>query len=339
MPDINMTLAEVRDLVGGGEIVGDESFVCRSVASLERATANSLAFVRDRRYADQAAASQAGALVVGERLPGVDAHLLIVDAPDVAFAKVLEGIVAARRPRQGGVHPAAVVDPTAKLAAEVSVGAGSVISAGAELGEGVEIGANAFVGARVRIDAGSRIFPGAVLMDDTLVGRNVLVLPGAVIGGDGYGFIPSAEGNVAVPQVGRVVLGDDVQIGSLATVDRATIDETVVGRGTKLGDFAHVGHNCVVGEDVLILPLAAIGGSSRVGNRVIFAARAACVDNVEIGDGARIGAGSSVFENVAPGATVWGSPARDKVLEMRIQALLGKLPEMWRALRRLVKGS
>ena len=158
-----------------------------------------------------------------------------------------------------------------------------------------------------------------------------------MIGADGYGYIQSEGKHLKVPQVGEILIGDDVEIGALTTVDRATVDQTTIGRGTKIGDMCHVAHNCDVGEDVLLLPTSQMGGSVTVGDRAVFAGRAACIDNLEIGAGATLGATAVAFKDVAPGAVLWGIPARDKRKEMRTQVALGRLPEMQKELRAVMQ--
>ena len=156
-----------------------------------------------------------------------------------------------------------------------------------------------------------------------------------MIGGDGYGYAQVDGRHVKMPQVGAIEIGDDVEIGALATIDRATLDKTVIGRGTKIGDLAHVAHNSQVGEDVLLLPTCAVAGSARVGDRVILAARGGIIDNLTVGEDAILGACCVTYKDVPPGVTMWGNPAREKGLEMRIQALLRRLPRMYKDLSKI----
>ena len=178
---------------------------------------------------------------------------------------------------------------------------------------------------------------GVTVLEDVTIGNRVLIHAGTVVGSDGYGFLQLEGRHLKIPQVGRVVIGDDVEIGALTTIDRATLDETVIGRGTKVGDLCHIAHNCRIGEDALILPTVAISGSVTVGDRVLFAGRSGCADNLTVGEGAVLGGTAVAFKDVPAGATLWGNPARDKTLEMRIQATMRHLPEMQRDLRAVKK--
>ena len=336
MPILNLSLEEVSRLVGGGEILGDRAFRCAAVASLEAAGPEDLSFLRSAKQMARARTSSAGALLVPERLEGVAAHQLVVADPFAAFAVVLRHIDERRRAAPG-VDPRAAVDRRAALGAEVAIGPGAVVCRDAIVGDRVRIAANAYVGERSVVGEDSVLYPGVIVMEDVVVGRRVVIHPGAVLGADGYGFMQVEGRHVKVPQVGGVEVGDDVEIGALATIDRATIDQTVIGRGTKIGDLVHVAHNCRIGEDVLLFPTVSISGSCRIGDRVIFAGRAGCADNLEIGEGAILGGTAVAWKDVAAGARLWGNPAREKILEMRIQSALAKLPQMQRELRKLGK--
>ena len=335
MPDLDMTLSEVLELVGEGEILGDPAFRCRAVAMLDRAGPDELSFVKGRAYLERARDSSAGALLVPEAIDGYRGHQLLVGNPFRAFAMVLARIARRSRSHAPGIHPSATVDPSAVLGEGVRLGPGVVVREGAEVGAGSTLYANAYLGQRSRVGRDSTLYPNAVLLEDVRAGDRLVVHAGAVVGGEGYGFMQVDGRHLRVPQVGEIVIGDDVEIGALATIDRATIDRTTIGRGTKIGDLAHIAHNCTIGEDVLILPTVAISGSVTVGDRALLAGRAGTSDNIKIGEGAILGGTAVAFKDVPPGAQMWGNPAREKSLEIRIQAVLRRLPEMQRDLRRL----
>ena len=202
---------------------------------------------------------------------------------------------------------------------------------------GTVIHANAFVGPRCVVGEGCVIHPTVVLREDVILGARVVVRSGSVLGSEGYGFLPTEKKPVPIAQVGGVEVGDDVEIGALVTIDRATFGRTKIGEGTKIGDMVHVGHNCRIGKHVMLLPMVGIAGSVEVGDGALMAGRSSCSDNLKIGKRARVGANSVVLKNVGDGEVVWGRPARPKVKEMRIQALLGRLPELFREVRKLKK--
>ncbi len=338
MAKLGLTLAEVASLVGDGEVVGDGEFRCRLVTRLALAGPSDLSYVRGAAHLEAALSSEAGALIAPrdlvDRLRG-RAPLLAVTEPRLALGRLLEWIVVRQRAEVPGVHPSAQVADSARLGDDVVVGAGAVVREQAVIGDRTVIHGGAFVGRRCVVGEDCVLHPNAVLREDVVLGERVTVHAGAVLGSDGYSFVSDESGHTRVPQVGTVVVGEDVEVGALATVDRATLDATVIGAGTKIGDLVHVGHNCRIGEHVLLLPLTAISGSVEIGDGVVFAGRSGSADNVRIGAGAQVGACAVTFKDVEPGQVVWGNPARPKVEEMRIQVLLGKLAKMQREIRRL----
>ncbi len=337
MSQLNMTLEEVRALTGEGEIVGSPSFFCRSLASLERALGDQLSFVRSERYVEAARRSGAGALLVPSAIEGLEKHQLVVRDPYQAFGLLLRKIAEEKRGQPRGIHPAAVVDESAEIGTDVTVGAGAVVREGARIGDRSVLYANVYLGQRSVIGADCILNPNVVIMEDVSIGDRVLIHGGTVIGTDGYGFIQHEGRHIKIPQVGEVVIGDDVEIGALTTIDRATLDQTVIGRGTKIGDLCHIAHNCQIGEDVMLLPTVAISGSVTVGDRALFAGRAGCSGHLTIGEGAVLAGTAVAWKDVAPGASLWGNPARDKTLEMRIQSTMRRLPQMQRDLRTVKK--
>jgi UDP-3-O-[3-hydroxymyristoyl] glucosamine N-acyltransferase len=337
MSRLGLTLQEVRELVGGGEIVGDPGFECRAVASLDRAEPDQLSFVRDQKYFAAAVRSNAGALIVPQPIEASGAHQLVVDQPFPAFGLILRHIAVEKRRQPAGVHPAAAVADDVVLGDGVTVGAGACIREGARLGDRAVIYANVYIGQRSVIGADTMLAPNVVIMEDVTIGERVIIHGGTVVGGDGYGFLQHDGKHVKIPQVGAIEIGDDVEIGALTTIDRATVDTTVIGRGTKIGDLVHVAHNCDVGQDVLLLPTVAVSGSARIGDRAILAGRSGVADGVTVGEDAILGGCCVTYKDVDAGANLWGNPARDRMLQMRIEATLSMLPEMKRELRDLRK--
>ncbi len=337
MSQLNLTLNEVRTLLGGGQLVGSGEFLCDGVASLESAGPSDLSFVKGDRHFDAARASGAGALLVPAAIDGVKAHQLAVPDPFQAFGAVLHVVARKKRHHSPGVHAGAHVHESATIGERVTIGPGAVVSEGAAVGDGSIIYAGAYLGRRSTVGSDCVLHPNVVVLEDVQIGDRVTIHGGAVVGADGYGFVQHQGRHIKVPQVGGVVIGDDVEIGALTTIDRATMDETVIGRGTKIGDMVHVAHNCRIGEDVLLLPTVAISGSVVVGDRVVFAGRAGCSDNVEIGEGAVLAATAVAYRDVPAGARVWGNPAREHGEEKRSQVLIRRLPRMAADIRDIKK--
>jgi len=249
--------------------------------------------------------------------------LLLVAEPRLAFARVAAAFYP-DPPLQPGRHPSAVVDATAVLAADVEIGPGAVIGAGAEIGAGVILGAHAVVGPGVRLGAGCRI--GAhVSLSHCVLGDRVVVLPGARIGQDGFGVVPSATGHVRMPQLGRVLVGDGCEIGANAAIDRGGLGDTVVEAGSFIDNLVQIGHNVRIGPGCIIAAQTGVAGSARLERQVMLGGQAGVVGHIVIGAGARVAAQSGVSRSLPPGAVVSGSPAAPNREMLRRQATLKRL--------------
>lgn len=320
-----------------GRVIGDSDRTVRGVASLKSAGPEQIGFVRDDVTAREAVGSKAGALIVHRPLEGIAAAQIVVKDPSRAFVTVLERYQAARRAPPSGVSPRAEVAADATLGKDVSVGAFSVIEAGSVIGDGAVIYPRVYIGPDVRIGAGTVIYPQVVVREETEIGARCIIHAGTVIGGDGFGYIQRGGRHVKIPQVGRVVIGDDVEIGCLVTVDRAALDETRIGNGVKVDNHSHIAHNVEIGDNTMLVAYAKLAGSVRVGRNVLLAEDVGVSDHVQIGDGAVVGGGSKVYKDLGSREIVWGSPARPINLEKRIQGLLGRLPELRERVRSLEK--
>lgn len=332
---VRLTLSEVAELVDG-RVEGDGSVRVRGVAPLDEAGEDQLGLLADRRYRSAAAASAAGALLVSEDLADPDdpRPQVVVGDAHAALAPLLERLHPAVDP-EPGIHPTAVVGPGVQLGVDVSVGPYAVIEEGAVLGERVRIGAHCVIGRGSRIGAGSLLHPHVVLYANTEVGRRVILHAGARLGVDGFGYAFQDGAFRKIPQVGRCVVEDDVEIGANTCLDRGSIGDTRVGRGTKLDNLVHLAHNVRMGPSCAAAAQVGIAGSTRVGAGVLFAGQSGVVGHVTIGDRAQIGAKSAVIGDVAEGESVAGFPARDLKQFMKSSAVFLKLPELLRRVRKL----
>ena len=312
-----LTLAEIAELAGAE--APSEAFAARRVtgiAALDRASPADLGFLESRSFADAARASRAGACLTTKALAaGLPAGTvpLIVAAPYRAFVAVARAMFPnALRPSSlapAGAVAGAHVDKTARCEADVTIEPGAVVGPRAEIGSGTLIGANAVVGADVRIGRDCAIGAGSVVTH-SLLGDRVIVHPGCKIGQDGFGYVMGGKGHVKVPQVGRVIIQDDVEIGAGTTIDRGAIRDTVIGEGTKIDNLVQVGHNVTIGRHCVIVAQTGISGSSTLEDFVVLGARVGVNNQVTIGEGAQIAAISVVHGDVPPGARWGGTPAK-----------------------------
>jgi UDP-3-O-[3-hydroxymyristoyl] glucosamine N-acyltransferase len=304
--------------------------VVTGVASPASAGLDDLAYVADRRQVESAHASRAGAFLAPEEITGLPAPTLRCRDPRRALAVVL-ALFHPSTPPAPGVDASARVAPDARIDPTASVGALTVIASGASVGARVRLGPLVYVGEDVTIGEDSVLFPHAVIYGRCRLGRRVIVHAGAVIGADGFGFVPGPDGHLKIPQVGIVVVQDDVEIGANSTIDRATLGETVVGRGTKVDNLVHIGHNVEVGERCLMAAQVGIAGSVRIGNDVMLAGQVGISDHVNVGDAAVLEGQSGVFRDVPEGQRFAGSWARPAAHFHPIGVAEAKLPDQLRS--------
>ncbi|MCB9759356.1 MAG: UDP-3-O-(3-hydroxymyristoyl)glucosamine N-acyltransferase [Alphaproteobacteria bacterium] len=318
----------------GGVVLGDPGRLLRGVEDIREAGPDQLAFVANPRYRRHLATTRAGAVLVDRSTRSDRVTCLQVPDPYAAFAAALSLFHPLAWP-EGGVDPRAAVSAEAHLGPNVRVEPFAVIGAGAQLGEGCWIQAGAFVGAGCTLGPRCRLMPGAVVMDGCVLGEGVWLNPGAVVGAEGFGFAPTPQGWVKIPQTGHVELGDGVELGANTCVDRPAFGVTRVGAGAKLDNLCQVGHAAQVGPDSLMVAYSGVAGSSRLGQGVTLAARASVLGHIELGDGVQVAAHSMVQRSLPAGAQVAGVPARDHKRWLRAASAAGELPELMAELRRL----
>jgi UDP-3-O-[3-hydroxymyristoyl] glucosamine N-acyltransferase len=306
------------------------------VAPLDVAGPDQVSFLTDRKYLRQAQASRAGALLVARDVADLSAALLQVDHPQQALI-VLLGLFHPEPRAEPGVHPTACVAGGARVDRSASVGPLAVVEAEAVIGPRSRVGALSFVGRGAVLGEDVRLHPHVVIREDVRIGDRVIVHSGAVLGADGFGYAFDGQAHRKIPQVGGLRIEDDVEIGANTAIDRATLGETIVRRGTKIDNLVQIGHNCDVGEDVILISQVGIAGSSRVGNRAMLAGQVGVADHVTIGAGAILTAKSGVPNDV-PAGEVWsGIPSRPTSEQKRIWAGESQLPELIKRVRALEK--
>lgn len=312
----------------GATVEGDGSVVITGVAPLQAATQGDLTFLGNPRYAVHLATTRAAAVIVDDKAqrPPSGSVLVRVPKPYLAFARALQFLLKAEQ-HVPGVHPGAHVDGAAQVAPTATVMSGAYVGPGAQIGPRTVIYPNASVLANVRIGEACLIYPGAVVREHCVLGSRVILHNNVSIGADGFGFTRDGATHLKIPQVGNVVIGDDVEIGAGSCVDRAAMGSTRIGRGTKIDNLVQVGHGCQVGEDVLIVAQSGMAGSAVLGDRVVLAARVGVLDHLSIGAGATVMSLALVTKSLPAGAVVSGNPARPHREQLRDNALLGRLLE------------
>ena len=305
------TVAELAALVGGEYSADRGSVAVSGPAALDDAQPGEISFFGHPRYAADLKTTKASAVLVPRGFAGETAAACIrVDDPSAAFTLVTQQFIPASVAPVPGVHPSAVIDPAARLAPDASIHANAVVESGAVIGAGSVVGVGAFVGRNSIIGAGCLLHAHAVVREDCELGDRVILHCGVVVGSDGFGYDTKDGRHSKIPQIGRVVVGNDVEIGANTTIDRARFGRTVIGEGTKIDNLVMIAHNVVIGKHCIICAQVGISGSTQVGDYVVLAGQAGIVGHIKIGDGAIVGAQSGLSNDLEPKAIVVGSPPR-----------------------------
>jgi UDP-3-O-[3-hydroxymyristoyl] glucosamine N-acyltransferase len=335
--DFVLTAGVIAEVVGG-KLVGDGSVVVTGVAPLDRASPSDLSFLGAAKYASLFASSRAGVVLILPELaeaPGQTPARVIVDRPQEALLTLLPRFhrVTAAAP---GVHPTSVIGTAARIGAGVSIGAYSVIGDGAEIGNGTVIGPHCVLGSGVRLGEQCQLVASVTVYSGSQIGDRVTLHAGVRIGSDGFGYVQRDGQHVKIPHVGRCLVEDDVEIGANTTIDRGSIDDTVIGAGTKIDNLVQIGHNVRIGKGCLIMGQAGIAGSVRVEDGCMILGQVGISGHNTIGKGARVAAQAGVFGDIPAGETWSGYPARPHKEALRAQAALFKLPSLLRRIERLL---
>ena len=332
---MNKTLQEIADYLGA-RVIGDPEVVVHGLGSLDKAVAGEITFLANPKYADKVRECGATAVVMP---PGADSfgkHVIETDKPQLAFAMLLKLFHEPPTPSLG-VMPGAHVSPSAELGSDIT------IYPGAYVGDGVKIGDRVTIHPSVVIYAGCSIGDDVILHANVSVrercriGNRVIVHNGSVIGSDGFGYVQDGRRHVKVPQVGIVVVEDDVEIGANVTIDRAALEQTVIGRGTKIDNLVQIAHNVVLGEDCLIVAQVGVAGSAILGNSVVVGGQAGIVGHLRICDNVMIGAQSGVSNDIKEPGIYSGSPIMPHKEWLKSSMTLPKLPEMRKSVASLEK--
>ena len=339
IPSLNFR--EILELVGGrsSQEISECSF--SGVASLKEAGSKDVSFLGNDRYRPQLATTRAGLVILPEGESPPDGATFIpvwVEVPNAAFSKVVARLAKVSNPFSPGIQPGAILAPSAELdPTKVRVGSGAVIGEEAVIGSGTEIGPNVVIGNRVKIGDNCHLHANSSVREDCILGSGVILQPGAIIGSDGFGYESSANGHQKIPQIGNVVLEDEVEIGANTCVDRARFGTTRIGRGTKIDNLVQIGHNAEIGSHCLIVSQTGIAGSAKINDFCTVAAQVGIGGHVEIGPHVTLTARTGASKNITIPGVYMGTPARPMRQIMKQRALVARLPKILANLRKDLK--
>jgi len=329
------SLKELAHLVGGS-VGGDENITIHGVAKVEEAEEGEIAFAGSDRFLRMAKKGLASAVIVPLGVKDFPKSFIRVKNPRLAFAHLIELFNPKGFPDFPGIHPTALLGRGVKVGRNVSIGPYAVIGEEVKIRDNVCLCAQVYLGRGTIVGEGTLIHPQVVIVNGTVVGRKVIIHSGAVIGSDGFGFIKKEDGSYhKIPQVGKVVIGDEVEIGANVAIDRATLGETYIGRGSKIDNLVHIAHNVTLGKNVALVALVGISGSSTIGDGVILAGQAGVTEHVSIGENTVVAAKSGVTKDVEANKFVSGFPARSHSKQKRIWAIMNHLPELMQRVKKL----
>ena len=324
----------------GGEIVGNKDVTVSTFAKIEEGHQGAISFLANPKYEPYLYTTDSSIVIVNRSLElkgEVKATLIKVDDAYGCFAKLLE-LYAAYKPKKSGVHPMAVVAESAMVGEGCYIGPYVVVDEGAVIGEGVSLYPHVYVGDGATIGDGTTLHSGVKVYEGCKIGKRCIVHSGAVIGSDGFGFAPNAQGSYdKIPQIGIVTIEDDVEIGANTTIDRATMGSTVIEKGAKLDNLVQIGHNVVIGESTVMAGQSAVAGSAKVGKRCMIGGQAGVVGHVTIGDGTVVASVTGVSNSVPAGSQIMGNHGIDARRYRRVNAVYRNLPELQRTVNQLEK--
>ena len=329
-----VTVREIAQWVGG-KVDGDETLAINGIGKIDDAQPGNLSFIANPKYAKFISDTNASAVLVEPDFPQSDKTLIRVENPYFAFLTLTKKFHQAEPEVEPGVHPTAVIGTDTQFGENCRIGACAVIGKKCRIGENTIIYPGVVISDNVQIGDNALIYANVSIREGCSIGHNVIIHMGAVIGSDGFGFAFENGQYHKLPQVGIVVIEDDVEIGANTTIDRATLGETIVRKGAKIDNLVQIAHNVQIGEHTAIAAQAGISGSTKVGKYVRMGGQVGIVGHIEIGDQAAIGAQSGIMKAVEPGKTVFGSPGRDQRKTMRIEASLERLPDLLKQVKKL----
>lgn len=334
---IKRSAKEIQKLIGG-RIIGEEDILVSSISSLKKIKEESVVFIKSKKFLNLDLPYNLLLIIPCKFLDLLDPFpktVICVEDIEEAFAKLLKEFHPPSFPI--GISEKAVIKENVKLGEEVYIGELVIIESDVRIGRGVKIFPGSYIGHKVEIDENTVIYPNVTILDNVKIGKNCIIQSGSVLGSSGFGYIRKKDGYEKISQIGSLIIEDNVEIGSLVAIDRGTIDDTLIKKGTKIDSLVKIAHNVVVGQNNIITSQVGIAGSSQTGDNVIMGGQSGVADHVTIGDNVIIAADAGVISDLPSGAFVSGSPAINHKREYKAKALMYKLPEMVDEVKKLKK--
>ena len=312
--------------------------VINGVSGIKEAQKDYLTFIANRKYLALAKSTQASAVIISpDMMDSVNSDLAVIEVenPSLAFSKLINIIGPEPVNFAPGIHQTAIIGKDVRIGKGVSIQPYAVIEEGAVIGDRTMVGASVYIGHYTQLGDDCFVYPRVVIRERIKIGNRVILQSGTVIGGDGFGFATVKGVHHKIPQIGIVEIGDDVEIGSNVTIDRARFEKTYIGNGVKIDNLVQIAHNVVIGDNSIVVAQVGISGSTIIGKNVVVAGQAGLIGHIEVGDNAIIGGKAGVTKNVPAGAHVAGFPAREKYEDMKHRAYLRKQPELFEKIKNL----
>jgi len=328
------SLKEIAQIIQG-EIVGDSSIMIRGVSGIKEAKEGDITFFANSKYSSLIDQTNASAIITSRNIESTGKSIIRTDNPSLAFTKVISVIMPRLDLRPTGIHPTAIISKSAKLGKDVSLGPYVIVEDDVVISNGSVIYGNSYIGHKTQIGKNCLIYPSVSIREDTRIGDRVIIQNGSVIGSDGFGYIQVNGEQKRIPQIGTVVIEDDVDIGANVTIDRARFDKTIIGKGTKIDNLVQIAHNVIIGNNSIIVAQVGISGSTEIGQNVILAGQAGVVGHITIGDNVIVAAQAGVTKSIPSNTKVSGYPAKSHDKAKRVNACLQKLPDLYKRIDKL----
>ncbi|MBU1006236.1 MAG: UDP-3-O-(3-hydroxymyristoyl)glucosamine N-acyltransferase [Candidatus Omnitrophica bacterium] len=328
------TLKEIAAIVDG-EIVGDETAVVTGISGIKEAKPGDLTFIANSKYLSLMNHTKASAIITSRDVKTAPLPIIKTENPSIAFAKMVSLMAPNEVKKPQGIHPTAVIGEKVRLGRNVAIQAHVVIGDNVEIKDNSILYAGAYVGHHTKIGKDCVIYPYVIIRERVVIGDRVIIHGGTVIASDGFGFSTVKGVHRRIPQIGNVVIEDDVEIGANVTIDRARFDKTIIKKGTKIDNLVQIAHNVIIGEHSIIVAQSGVSGSTTIGNNVTLAGQAGVIGHVSVGDNTVIAARSGVTKNVPPNSCVSGFPAKPHTVAKRINACVQNLPDLYKKVRAL----